>query len=223
MQKTNLLLIFLFPLLFNCTPSKKQTSFEGTLTYKITVTPHTNDEDFNERQIQKYGKLSKVQITKNGSLRREFMVSGPKGFDYLLYNAATGKGYTKYRNMDTIIESNSNENSLHFVSEKDLPAKIIHGESCKGYSILCNEPRSNQSILLTYYYPSNKEYLNPEFYKLYKDGFYDKAMQKMQAPFYQLMMEMPTHTVIFEIENIEPGTVKDEVLTIPSDIPMVGL
>ncbi len=195
-------------------------TFEGTITYKITITPKTDDENYNDYQKQKYGDKLKLTIAKNGSFKRDFLTSGQKGFDFFTYNTSTNKCFTKWRNIDTAYSSSCDENSLTLLSEKDLPSENIYGQLCEGYFISGIDPRGGQPVSLTYFYPEDKEYINPTPYKNYKDFFYNKVIEKMKAPFYKLIMDMGKYTVTFEIEKIESIEVSPDIINLPKNIPI---
>jgi len=202
-MKTTSLLLLVTAFFLRCSQTKQQETFEGTITYKISVTANSENVNYNEYQIQKYGDKVILSIAKNGSFKRAFISSGQKGFDFFIYNSVTNKCYTKWRNIDTIYSSSCSENSLTLTSEKDLPSENINGQSCEGFFISGIDPRGGQPVSMTYFYSKDKEYINPTLYKDYKDGFYDKAIGKMKAPFYKLIMDMEKYTVTYDIEKIE--------------------
>lgn len=220
MKPTALLILAIILSLGSYAQTNKRDTFEGTITYKITITTKTDNENYNDYQKQKYGNKVKLTIAKNGSLKRDFLTSGEKGFVFFTYNASTNKCFTKWRNIDTIYSSSCAENSLTLISEKDLPSETIYGQSCKGYFISGIDPRVGQPVSLTYFYPKDKEYVNPALYKNYKDFFYNKAIDKMKAPFYKLVMDMGKYTVTFVIEKIENNKVNSDIINFPTNIPI---
>ncbi len=220
MKKLFLLLQAIGLFLSSCAQTKNQETFEGTITYKITVATNTDNVTYNDYQKQKYGDKVKVFISKDGSFKREFLTSGQKGFVFFSYNALTNKCFTKWKNIDTTYSSNCSENSLNLVEEKDLPSETISGQLCKGYFISGVDPRGGQLVSLTYYYPLDKEYINPTLYKNYKDFFYNKVIEKTKAPFYKLVMDMGKFIVTFEIEKIESGTISPDLISLPTNIPI---
>jgi hypothetical protein len=220
MKNILLILVLNTILLSSCAQTKNQETFEGIITYKISVTTKTDNINYNEYQIQKYGDKLKVYITKDGSFKREFLTSGQKGFVFFTYNALTNTCYTKWRNIDTIYSSICSINSLSFKEEKDLTNETILGQSCKGYYISGIEPKSNQIVSLSYFYPTENQYINPTLYKNYNDFFYNKVMEKIQAPFYKLKMDMGKYIVNFEIEKIENEVINSDIIELPKNIPV---
>jgi hypothetical protein len=218
-MKTKLIAFFLISTLINsCAQNKNKESFEGIITYKVSFIPKTENIEYNDYQKQKNGDKIKIYISKDGSFKKEYLSSGEKGFDFVIYNSKTNKSFAKWRNIDTT--SNCSVNSFSLEAEKDLPIEKIYGQECEGYFISGIEPKSGQKIILKYFYPKNKEYLNPMFYKNFKDGFYDKITEKMKSPFYKMEMEMAKYTVIFEVEKIEKTPISQKLLEVSSKIPI---
>lgn len=220
MNKTLLLIFIIIIFLGSCNQIKNQETFEGTITYNITVITNTKSKDYNNYQKQKYGDKVKIHISKNGSIKREFLTSGKNGFDFFIYDALTNSYYTKWKHIDTIYSFNCIENSLTFLEEKDVPEKSILGEMCKGYNISGFDPIGGQNVSLTYFYPLNKEYINPKLYKNYNDFFYNKVIEKIQAPYYKLIMDMDEHIVIFESEKVENDKISPIIFNLPTHIPI---
>jgi hypothetical protein len=217
------LILFILPIIIflcGCSQSKNQETFEGTITYNISVTTNTDNLTYNDYQKQKYGNKLKICISKDVSFKREFLTSGLKGFMFFSYDALTNIGFTKWKNIDTIYSSICSDNSLTLLEEKELAEENLLGQSCKGYFISGLDRKGGQLVSLTYFYPLNKEYINPKLYKNYKDFFYNKIIEKTQAPFYKLIMNMGNYIVTYEIEKIENGIVSSEILNLPANIPI---
>jgi hypothetical protein len=204
----------------SCKGKNKPNSFEGIVTYKATVLTNTDNPDYNSYQKQKYGDLVKHSIAKNGSFKREYPHSGARGFDFFIYNALTNKAFVKWRNIDTIFATSCAENSLTFISEGTLPAENVIGQLCEGYFIKGIDLKGKQPVSLSYFFPKNKEYINPSLYKRFKEFFYNKVIEKMQAPFYKLIMDMGRYSVTFEVEQIKPGEISTDVVHLPHDFPV---
>ncbi|OYU82678.1 MAG: hypothetical protein CFE24_14565 [Flavobacterium sp. BFFFF2] len=220
-MKTKLIaFILISTLISSCADNKNKESFEGIITYKISFFPKTNNAEYNDYQKQKNGSKLKTYISKDGSFKKEYLSSGEKGFDFVIYNSIKNKIFAKWRNIDTTYASSCSVNNLSLEEEKDLPIEKIYGQECEGYFISGTDPKTGQKIILKYFYPENKEYLNPIFYKNFKDGFYDKVTEKMKSPFYKMSVEMENYTVIFEVEKIEKTTVNPKLFEVPSGIPI---
>jgi hypothetical protein len=220
MKSTSLLILTITLFLGSCGQTNNHDTFEGTITYKISVTAKTDNENYNDYQKQKYGDKVKFTIAKNGSFKRDFLTSGQNGFVFFIYNSTTNKCFTKWRNIDTTYSFNCSENSLTFLSEKDLPGENILGQLCEGYIISGVDPKGGQPVSMTYFYPTDKEYINPTLYKDYKDFFYNKAIEKMKAPYYKLVMDMGKYIVTYDIEKIEESIIDENVINLPTGIPM---
>ena len=217
-------LLLLFPtiLLFlnSCAQLTNKESFEGIITYKISVKANTENKIYNDYQKQKYGDVLKVYLSKEGSFKREYLTSGEKGFSFFYYDASTHQSYTKWKNIDTLYSFDCIENSLKLMEEKEIKSKTIMGQKCLGYFISGVDPKSGQPISLSYYYPTNKEYISPSLYENYNDFFYNKIIEKMKAPFYKLIMNMGKYIVTFEIINIQEKEIKKKQFELPPNIPI---
>lgn len=220
-MKTKLIAFFLITsIISSCAQNKENDSFEGIITYKVSYIPKTENVEYNDYQKQKNGDKLKIYISKDGSFKKEYLTSGEKGFDFVIYDSKTNKSFAKWRNIDTTYTSTCSFNNLTLLEEKDLPFEKIYNQECKGYFISGIEQKSGKKIILRYFYPKNKEYLNPIFYKNFKDGFYDKITEKMKSPFYKMEIEMEKYILIFEVEKIEKTTISSNSLEIPSGIPV---
>lgn len=200
------LLIISCIFLFTCSMrTNTKESFEGVLTYKITFTPKSTNEKYNEYQRKKYGDTLNLYISENGAFRREYPTSGEMGFDYYIYSAQENKAYLKWRNQDTLTPFDCSKNTLKLKSETEKPVQTIHGAACKGYCITLvdSNGRPPQVATLTYYYPSNKEYIDPSIYKNHNEFFYNKIMNKIQAPYYKYILDMGRYEIEFELVKIE--------------------
>lgn len=215
-----LMLLAISAVLNSCGQKKNEQSFEGIITYKVSFISKSDNVKYNDYQKQKFGEKLKTYILKNGSFKQEYLLSGDKGYDFVIYNSLSNKSYAKWRNIDTTYTSNCATNSLILNVEKDLPVEKVYGQLCEGYLISSVEPNSGQKVSVTYFYPKNKEYLNPTFYKNFKDGFYDKVSKKMKSPFYKMIMDMENYIVTFEVEKIEKTIVNPKLLEMPNGIPL---
>jgi hypothetical protein len=212
--------------LFSCAPSAEQKDlFEGILTYKIQFNPISGDSNYLAFQKQKYGGALKMTISKDGNFRRDYLSSGARGFDFVIFNVASNKLFGKWRTMDTVYSFDSGTNSLTLLSDTVVSGERIHGENCLGYRILANEPQLGQHASFTYYYPQGKEYINPALYAKAKDGFYDMVIARMQSPYYKLIMEMDgklgKFAVTYEVEKIEKTILNPDVFALPAGVPVV--
>ncbi len=211
------LLIICFIFLLTCSMrTNTQESFEGVLTYKITFTPKNPNEKYNEYQRKKYGDTLNLYISKNGDYRREYPTSGEMGFDYYIYLTQANKAYLKWRNQDTLTPFDCSKNSLQLKSETEKPVQTIHGVACKGYciSLVDSSGRPPQVAILTYYYPTNKEYLDPSLYKNHNEFFYNKIMSKIQAPYYKHILDMGRYEIAFELVKTEKKKLPEELFRV---------
>lgn len=202
-MKINILTIVLFTFsLLNC-QEKHRKSFEGVIKYNITFVSKTDDKEYINYQKQKFGNKMNLYIYENGSFVKEYLSTGIKGYQFVSYNADKQKVCAKWKNLDEVHCSSPFSNSTSLVNEKELPSEKVLNENCKGYVISMIEQKSGQEISLSYFYPENDLYINPELYTNFKDGFYNIAMQKMKAPYYKFIMDMGKYQIIYEAEKVE--------------------
>lgn len=189
--------------LVNCQQKKESKSFEGVITYNITFVPKTDYKEYINYQKQKFGEKMNLYIYGDGSFIKEYLNTGSKGYQFALYNANDKEVCAKWKNIDEVHCISSLISSTSLVNEKELPSEQILNESCKGYNISMLEPKSGQQISLSYFYPENDLYINPELYSNFKDGFYNIVMQKMKAPYYKFIMDMGKYEIIYDVEKVE--------------------
>lgn len=208
--------------LINCsnTSTAKKEQFEGDLMYSVQVIPNTTNKEYNDYQVQKYGTQLKITYDKSGNIKREYIGSGPNGLDYFFYLAASNTYYSKWKNIDTLFVDDAGVNMLNKLDEHELANTSILNVSCKGFQISGIEPKTKQKAILSYYYPEDKEFLDPKLYAKYKDFFTNRVMKKMQAPYYKLEMNLSYYVVIFELTKINARSVNATEFELPTDIPI---
>lgn len=194
--------LFIFSLL-NCQQKQEIKSFEGVIRYNITFVPKTDNLEYINYQKQKFGEKMNLYIYENGSFIKEYVNTGIKGYQFVSYDADRQEVCAKWKNLDKAHCSSPLNNNTSLVNQKELPSEQILNENCKGYNISMKEPKSGQQISLSYFYPDNDLYINPELYMNFKDGFYNLAMQKMKAPYYKFIMDMGKYEIIYEVEKVD--------------------
>jgi hypothetical protein len=198
-----------------------QKSFEGVAEYKITFIPKSENNTYIAYQTQKYGKEVNIYYSKTGYIRRDYITSGEKGYDFFVYNPFTNETFTKWRNFDTIYTYNAAKNSLILINQKNIKDTIIQGEKCKGYLIEGKGAIGEQKVALTYYYPKKRSYyINSRLFKKYNDFFFHQMIKKVKTPFSVLIMDMQFYTVIFELKRIKEGFIDQNVFELPNNIPL---
>lgn len=197
------LVAFLFSVYYVTLKPKKKHSFEGVITYSITIISNAKNSEFDEYLHQKYGKEMIFTIDSEGNFRRDYSSSGKNGYEFFMYDAKSNIYHSKWRNSKTIHQNSCTKNSLTFVEEKRLPKEKILNDSCSGYFISGKLPESNRIASLSYYYKKGKHYIDPKLYKNFNDFFFNKVIQKMRSPFYKLIMDLEVYQVIFEVTKIE--------------------
>lgn len=218
-MKKNIFLALLSICFFGCSNFGSKESFEGVLTYKVIVTPKIDDPRISEILNERNGNLVRIHLLADGSFRKEHVNSGATGFEYLYFDSKESKLYAKFRNKDTLLVSKTVENTLMFESQKDLPRQKVFGIDCPGYQINAIDPINAQKLALTYYFPENKEYVDPKNYAYYKDFFYDLVVAKAKAPYYKSILDSNLFTITYEIVTIEAKKLDKKSIDVPANAP----
>jgi len=218
-------LSFILALIFflgSCKRHAKKENFEGVILYSITFTPNSGLSD---RYVQflrsRYGDSMKLFVSHTGDFRQEFPYSDSNGFRSMLSLATKNRQFMQWRNTDTTYTTNSVTNSLEFVSEEELPGQNIKGQSCKCYAIAAVEAKGRQPVSLTYFYPADKEYINPDLHRNHNDFFYNKVIAKMKAPYYKLVMDMGKYSITLTMESIQATKVDPDIFKEPTSYPVL--
>lgn len=127
----------------------------------------------------------------------------------------------KWNNNDTLYTSSAVVTNLTFVNEEQLPDENLKGQLCKCYAVSAVVTRSKQPVSLTYFYPANKEYIDPELYKNYNDFLYNRVIEKMKAPYYKLIMDMGKYTITLVLISIEAEKLDPEIFKKPVMYPVM--
>lgn len=220
MKAISILSLVSLAIFLNCGTAQDHQSFEGEITYKISFLAKSANEEYLTYQKQKYGDSLRLTIYNDGAFRRDYVTSGPAGFDFYIYDPKANLSYVKWRHIDTIYSFNCALNSLDSSNESELPNQVILNEKCSGYMISGKDPKGGQLVSLSYYYPDNKEYINPAPYANFKDFFFDKVSARMQAPYYKLQMNMTSYEVTFEAVTVQEMKTTKSKCELPSGIPI---
>ncbi|MBC7425969.1 MAG: hypothetical protein H7321_05490 [Bacteroidia bacterium] len=196
----------------------KNKKFEGTVTYKVSVVGLTEDVEYNTFNKEKYGETMKLTINAEGDIRRDYLKTGNHGYDYFIYKQKENKCYAKFHGHDTIIYADCSDNSLIFEKSDTLENEIINGKDCKGFYVTGTEVKGGGKVTLSYFYPEDNEFIDPELYKNYHDYFNDLSAQKMKGLYYKLVMDFGDYMVAYEIKNIESKTIDKKVFELPQNV-----
>jgi hypothetical protein len=216
------LLTVITTLLNSCEHHAAKKSFEGIIYYAVSFMPKSPiNSNYVSYQKARYGDVMKLYINSAGDFRREFPNSEGSGFNSILYNAKTNRHFLKWNHNDTIYASGAGVNNLTLVDEKESPPEILKGQVCKCYQFSTVTTRGKRPISLTYFYPADKEYINPELYKKYNDFQYNKVIEKMKAPYYKLIMDMGKYTITLTMISIEEEKLDPDIFKKPAIYRMV--
>ncbi|MEL7118516.1 MAG: hypothetical protein AAFO07_03725 [Bacteroidota bacterium] len=213
---TTFVLIFL---IFNLT-SYSQKAFEGIIDYKIEVKLKKLDHLYNEYYAQKYGDTMRVYISKNGSMKREYLGSGEMGYDWAIYRQDKNEFYAKWKSMDSIFYYNCEEVMTELKSFEAGPIKQILGRDCRSIIIEAFEPIEEVSVIQKFYF-SGEEYIQDGTYDKFKDGYLDKFYSTSGAHFLEWELEQNFIIVNFEAISIERKKIGKEIFKIPNGIELV--
>lgn len=216
------ILIFILAFLSShaCSQTKPKESFEGIITYKVSFITKSKEGKYFSYQKQKYGNEAKMYVSEKGDFKREYKNSGGMGFDFNIYNHSLNKVFAKWRNIDTIFSLDANNNGLEFLKEERVKGESINGIKCEGYLISARDLIGGQIITQTFFYPTNKEYIDPNLYRNFKDSFYNKVMNKIQSPYYKLKMDMGDYIVVFSLTEIKQQTLNKKTFELPIGLPI---
>ncbi len=209
------LFIFIFP--FICFTQNNKKSFEGIITYKIEVSILKSTE-YDEYYKQKYGDTLVTYISKKGDYKRVYKNSGEMGFDFVIYSKNTNELYAKWKNIDTVYHYNASQNNLTNLSIKNADTTTIIGYQCQSIIMIGIDTIGNQQVKTKYYY-SYEPYLDPSLYENYNAFYYNKIVEVIKSQYLKMIMDLEDILVTFEVIEIKPTELKNDVFFIPKKIP----
>ena len=210
----NLILKIVFLLITISSLGQTQNSFEGIITYKVSVNFIENDSPDKEYFEQKYGDTLKVYFNKNGDIFKKIIGSGEYGYDFNLYLNRENNYYAKWKNLDTLYYYNVSEENLTELSRETgrIDDKINY------FKIKGIEPNSRQIVTQKFYY-TGSPYLNGKLFQKFSDFFTDEYYQLSNSPFLKLELDLGNHIITYEAVKIESKKLDDSIFTFPSSIP----
>ncbi|MBC7425970.1 MAG: hypothetical protein H7321_05495 [Bacteroidia bacterium] len=207
-------------ILSGCSNDQKE-SFEGIITYKISVTGFSGDSAYDKDISKRFGKEMKFYITKNGNNKTVYKDAGKMGYEYSIYNQKENKAYVKLVSFDTLISTDCSKNTLKFYDENNVSNETINNVICKGFYMTGIDSLAKRKVTLTYFYPEKNEFIDPLFYQKYKIYFYDKVIAKIKGPYYKMIMDTGEYQVTYELVNIEKKQLDKSIFDL-SGIPVIN-
>jgi len=209
--------LFIFTLPFICFTQNIKKSFEGIITYKIEVAI-IKDTEYNEYYKQKYGDTLVTYISGNGDYKRVYKNSGEMGFDFVSYSKRNNELYAKWKNIDTVYHYSALNNSITNFSIKQSDTMNILGYQCQSIIVEGVDPIGNQRVKTKYYY-AKEPYLDASLYKDYNDFYYNKIVAIMKSQYLKMVMDLEDIIVTFEVIEIIPKELKNNVFFISKKTP----
>jgi hypothetical protein len=215
-------LAVIIPVVNSCNHPVKKENFEGIIYYTIKFTPKSPiNTNYTSYLTSRYGDVMKLFISSAGDFRRQFPNSESRGLNSILYDVETNRHFMQWNNNDTLYASSAAANTLTFINGQKLPDENIKGELCKCYTVSAVVTKGKQPVSLTYFYPADKEYTDPELYKKYNDFLYNKVIEKMKAPYYKLIMDMGKYTITLAMVSIEAEKLDPDIFKNPAIYPVM--
>lgn len=195
-----------------------QESFEGVITYAVSISFKNGNVEHLDYFAQKYGDTVKVFYNKKGDIYKNIIGSGGYGYEYILYKQDENNYYTKWKNLDTLYHYNVSEQNLEIISTESGESKELFNRKSHYLSFKAQEPRSKQLVSQTFYY-NGEPYINPELFKDFIDFFTFDFFKKSQSPYMILELDLDSHLVTYKAVNIEFKEIKDKIFEVPSYLP----
>jgi len=219
MKKIILLQIIFCLILQKCF---SQVPFEGIVTYKVETVLKQENHPYNEYYSQKYGDTLKIYIAGNGNHKRKYFNTGNLGLDWMIYDQNKNEQYAKWHSMDSIFYYECSALVTKLEEIKDGDEKIVMGKKCNSIITKAFEPEGKETIINKFYF-SGDEFVAPNTFKKYKDGYLDKVYEKSKSHFLRWEMELKYVYVIFEAIEISEEKVNPELFRIPKGLELVKM
>jgi len=199
-----------------------QTPFEGVIIYKVETVLKYEDHVYNDYYSQKYGDTLKVYIAENGNQKREYSNTGNLGLDWTIYDQGKNEEYAKWHSMDSVFYYSCSNLVTNLEEFEEGDEKIILGEDCKSIITKSFEPKGKETITAKFYYSGN-EYIIPNTYEEYKDGYLDRIYAKSNSHILRRELDLKYVYVIFEAIEIRSEKVNSDHFVVPDKIDLVKM
>lgn len=201
---------------FNRCGNNNVSTFEGVITYKLSVEIKVKDE-YSDYLSKKYGKEMKFFWNQNGDLSRE-TYGNENGLQYHIYNKKENTCYTKFRGFDTLYYYPASENLNEIIKIEKGPDEVILDQKCKSFVYTVSGDFDNKEFTMTYYY-SGKPYINSGLYEELKDGFANDVYARTKSPFMKMVLDFNNYKVTYVATSIQEEKVDDEKFMIDNSLP----
>jgi hypothetical protein len=191
-----LTIIALVLLLFSC-----RSTFNGKITYNITIVSNDGDKDWFDYYKNKYGDTLVIDYQKNGDMKR---VHKNGTLDYQLYSADDGAIYFVYHNskIDTFP---CVDFTLNRIYKKKVENEEIAGINCKCYEILSTGKKYGDTVLIEACYPKKKKelFVKHKLYKSYQDYYIYELFKENKTPYLKYYIHYPKITIKYDGLKVE--------------------
>jgi hypothetical protein len=204
------------------TDEKNLESFEGMITYDVTIEVNDSALAANHGQFYKelYGDKAIIYINDDGSIYRTFPNSGVNGFHSRGYNPSQNVIYEEIRSEDSISIWSATKFEWTFIGKKVGEYDTICDLPCSSIQYRGYEKDDISDTLSFKYFYSSKLYLNPEPYKNWTDSFSGEILQIMKS--YMLSSEIinSNYTVRMRAVEIDRKEINDSLFMLPYHKPL---
>jgi len=187
--------------------NKKESYFEGVITYSVETNIKIKDK-YSDYVSQKYGTQMDFFWNQNGDLLRQ-TTGNKSGLEYALHKHDENISYMKFKTLDTLYYYPSSESFDEIIEIKEGTSDVILDHECKSLTFLIRSP-SQQDTIKMYYYYSGKPFINKELYKNLKDGFANIIYEKTESPFMRMTLDFKTYSITYEAIKIVEREINDE-------------
>jgi len=191
--------------------------FEGSITYKVDVTPLIENHKHNEYFAKRWGDEMTIYHDEKGNQLRKFVNSG--GVEYQLYNNEENRFYSKFVGYDTLYFYSCATNIFDSVTFDEEENRKILEYQCK--SLLKTEIiTGTDDTISTKMFYSEKLPIAWKKYEQFKDGHLDKVYSKIRSHLLWYDIRMKEYLVEFEAINIDERKLDESLFKVPDNIPM---
>lgn len=183
-------------IIFSC-----RSTFDGTITYKVTIASNDGDKNMYDYYKTKYGDTLVINFQSNGNMKRYHKNAT---LDYQLYSAEDGAVIFVYHNSE-IDTFPCVDFSLNMIYKKRMESEEIIDTDCSCYEILSSAKSNGDSVLIEVCFPKNnrKLFLRPKLYRTYQDYYMHELFKKNKAPYFKYYIHYPYVSIKYDGIKVE--------------------
>ncbi len=195
-MKIRLLFIIMVSLILSC-----RSTFDGTITYKVTIASNDGDKNMYDYYKKKYGDSLVIDFQSNGNMKRYHKNAT---LDYQLYSAKDGAVIFVYHNskIDTFP---CIDFSLNRIYKQEIESEVIIGKECSCNKIMSTAKNNGDSVLIEACFPKNnrKLFLRPSLYRTYQDYYIHELFKKNKSPYFKYYIHFPYVSIRYDGLKVE--------------------